>query len=287
MKIASIFFGFILLLTSCEDVVEIDTPSEPPRLSIDALMRITDTTASSQTLRVNATLTSSFFGEVVPATLESISISNLDYVPSGPLDSGIVQLQEVAPGIYEGSKVTRFFTEGEVSLSITHEGQRYLATTAFASASPIDEISQGDGNLFGDDETEIIISFTDNPDRDNFYLFDFDFNEYLVTEDEFYQGQSFEFSYFYDDGVEPGMEIEVEILGVDASFYNYMDQVIVQADGGAQGPFQTPSATVRGNIINVTNIDNIDTADNVEDGNNFALGYFAISQSFSRSLTVE
>ena len=108
-------------------------------------------------------------------------------------------------------------------------------------------------------------------------MFDFDFNEYLVSEDEFYQGQPFEFSYFYDDGVQSGMEVQISLIGVDEPFFNYMNQVIVQS-GGDQGPFQTPSATVRGNILNVSDENGTD---------NFALGYFAVCQTYTQSITLE
>ena len=39
-------------------------------------------------------------------------------------------------------------------------------------SSPIDNIEQGYNTLFGGDEKEVIISFTDNEEQDNFYLFD-------------------------------------------------------------------------------------------------------------------
>ena len=124
-----------------------------------------------------------------------------------------------------------------------------------------------------------------------------DFNEYLVTEDIFYPGQRFEFSYFYDDGVTSGMDLNISILGVDILFYNYMNQLIAQADSGSAGPFQTPSATVRGNILNITdvgidtiedaaNIENIGSLEGIDSTDNFALGYFAISQSFTKTITV-
>ncbi len=287
MKILPFLAGLFLLITACEDVIDVKTPSEAPRLTIDALIILTDTTAAVQTVQVKASLTSSFFGNIEPAALEEIAIQNLDYEPSGPLDDNFVRLTEIAPGIYEGTKSTRFFTQGELFLGVQHDGQRYLGSSVFSTTPVIDNVIQGDGTLFSGDETEIIVSFTDNPDKDNFYLFDFDFNEYLVTEDRFYQGETFEFSYFYDDGVGPGQEIEVAIIGVDFGFYNYMNQVIEQADSGSAGPFQTPSATVRGNIINVTDIDNIETFDNVEDTTNFALGYFAVTQGFTRRLTIE
>ncbi len=180
---------------------------------------------------------------------------------------------------------TNFFTSGELSLTIEYNDELFLARTRFAPTVPFDEIIQGDGTLFSGDETEIIVSFTDDAERNDFYIFDFDFNEYLVSEDTFYQGQKFEFSYFYDD-IEVGETLNISILGADESFYNYMDQLIVQS-GGNQGPFQTPVATVRGNIINVTGIDNMDVFDNVERANNFALGYFAVVQEYQETITIE
>ena len=80
--------------------------------------------------------------------------------------------------------------------------------------------------------------------------------------------------------------INIGLLGADESFYNYMNQIIVQS-GGDQGPFQTPAATVRGNIINITGIDNSDIFDNVGRNDNFALGYFAIVQEYKESIVID
>lgn len=285
MKRILVLLGLIVLYSSCEDVIEVDIPETPPRLSIDGLIRL-DTTKATTTVSIKASLTSAFFNEVTPANLTSISIINSDYVPTSALDLVVVPLIEVSPGVYEGSKQTNFFTEGQLQLAIEHEDQRYLALTKFVPSTPITKLEQGDGTLFSGNETEIKVAFEDVADREDFYLVDLDFDEYLVTEDEFYQGQVFEFSYFYDEGVASGRELSISLLGVDESLFNYMNQLIVQA-GGDQGPFQTPAATVRGNIINVTNIDNINSFDNVEDSNNFALGYFAVVQEFKEFLVIE
>ena len=75
-------------------------------------------------------------------------------------------------------------------------------------------------------------------------------------------------------------------MGADEQFYNYMDQLIEQADD-LQGPFQTPVATVRGNVFDVTDIDNLDRFDNVDRPNTFPLGYFAIVEEFTNTLTIE
>jgi len=279
MKPYILFLAGILLLIGCEDVIDIDTPSEPPRLSIDALIRIDESEPITKVV-VKANLTSSFFDDTEAADLDEIRIVNIDYEPSGASDQNFIVLNESSPGRYEAFKNTSFFTDGRLELSITYGDNRYLAATTYVPAVPIDRLEQGEGELFTGEETEIRVAFTDNASREDFYLFDFDFNEYLVTDDGFYQGQTFEFSYFYDEDVKPGMQILVEILGIDQPFFNYMNQLIVQA-GGDQGPFQTPSATVRGNILNVTH------SDTEENRNDFALGYFAVCQTFSESIEIK
>ena len=280
-----LLYGLLgFLIWGCEDVVDVETPSEPPRLSLDALIRL-DLSQTTQRVKVKAGLTGSFFGEPQPATLSLITIANPEK-PNTFENPNYIVLEESAPGVYEGFKNTDFFTSGELLLQVEYEDQIYLARTRFVPTVPIDSLAQGDGTLFNGDETEVIVSFTDDGDRDDFYLFDFDFNEYLVTEDEFYQGQQFTFSYFYDGNLEPGMEVEISIMGVDEGLYAYMDQLIEQA-GDLQGPFQTPAATVRGNIINATDIDNIDSFDNVDNPNNFVLGYFAVVQELKSSITIE
>ncbi|MFS4492103.1 DUF4249 family protein [Maribacter sp. 2308TA10-17] len=282
-------FGILLIIiyiTGCEDVVDIDTPVTPPRLYIDAVVRLDETSAVT-TIQVKAGTTSSFFNEVEPAELTNVSLIGVGYEPTSALDLNIVVFSEVSAGVYEGSKSTNFFiSSSELQLFIEHEGQRYLARTQYVPSSPITNLEQGNETLFSGNETEVKVAFVDNGDSNDFYLFDLDFGDYLVTEDEFYQGQTFEFSYFYDDKVKVGSEINISLLGVDEQFYNYMNQLIVQA-GGDQGPFQTPSATVRGNIINITNIDNINSFDNVEDSDNFALGYFAVCQTFTETIIIE
>ena len=270
------------LILGCEDVIDVDLQSEEPRLIIDALIRI-DESNPVTLVQVKVLESSSFFEEPMPTQLTQITIDNLDnpIVPRGIL-------LETVPGsgIYEKEIATSFLTSGNLLLQIEHEGNIYLARTSYRKTNDFNSIVQGDGNLFGEDETEVIVNFTDIPNEDNFYLLDFDFNEYIVTEDTFYRGQDFVFSFFYDDELNAGQEVTVGILGVDEDFYNYMDQLIVQS-GDDFGPFATPAATVRGNFINVTDIDNIDSFDNLDNANNFALGYFAVCQTFTQNITIE
>ena len=130
------------------------------------------------------------------------------------------------------------------------------------------------------------ITYTDDPKRTNFSVFEFGFGEYFGSEDTFYRGQPFSFSYFYDEKFDPGTELEISILGADQEFYNYMNLLVEQSDDDFN-IFDTPVATVRGNVFDITDLDNIDVFDNVNRPDSFALGYFAIVEEYKATLTIQ
>ena len=267
----------------CEAVVDIETPVEEPRLVVDALIRI-DTTLSSNIVRVKLTQTAPFFGSIQPAQVDQITLSNLDN-PGG--DNQVLLEETPGSGIYSKPFPTDQLIRDRWLLQIDYEGELFVAESKFIPTSPIDNLEQGTGFIIDEEETEMIITYTDDPDRDDFYVIDFDLTNYVTTRDEFYQGQQFSFSFFYDEEeVLPGDELEISILSADERFYDYMSQILDQSDNDG-GPFGTPTLTVRGNIINATEIDNEDTTNNVNDTDNFALGYFILSHSFTQTITIE
>ena len=289
---------FCFGLTSCEDVIEVEVPTDEPRLVVNALMRV-DINEQFIPVEVRLTLTNNFFDEISTTSAEdNIVIISQAFDEEGNITgTGTSSLWEepLGSGIYvpdptfdadQRIPVSATTVDIMYTMVIEHQGRRYAAQTKYVPAVPIDNLEIGDGTLFEDEETELIVTFTDDPDRDNFYVFDFGFSEFLTTEDQFYKGQQFQFSYFYDREFEPGTELEVSILGADQSFFNYMDLLIEQTDG-MQGPFQTPVATARGNVFDVTGLDNIDIFDNAGRPEDFALGYFAIVQEYKATVTVE
>jgi hypothetical protein len=288
---------WLVLLYSCEEVIEVDVPSEPPRLLVEGLIRVDEQEAFIP-VRIALKETNSFF-EVLPATrAENVVISVDRFDPEGNLiETFTSSLAEEEPrsGIYipdpdatfDQRIPTVFLNENvRFTLQLNHKGRQYLAQTNYVPVVPIDFLVQGRATLLEGDETEVIIAFTDPPGVRNYYLFDFGPGLFLVTEDTFYQGQFFQFSYFYEDPIEQGTELEISILGADANFYNYMDLLIAQSSD-QQGVFQTPVATVRGNVVDVTGLDNVDRVDNADRPEVFPLGYFAIVQEHVRTLTVK
>lgn len=295
----------LLLLTitsfiSCEDVIDIELPENETRLIVNGIIRV-DETQEYLPIEIVVSESSSFFEENTIASINSAIIYYGTPNPDAPEileGGGVSNLVELEPGTgiwvpdptFDSDQRIRVssINEGDVfQLTIETDEERYFATTRYVKSVPIDSLEQGDETLFSGDETEVIVTFTDPGDSDDFYLLDLDFGEFLVTEDEFYQGQTFVFSYFYDNDLEldTSSVVDISLLGVDESFYNYMNQIIVQS-GGDQGPFQTPAATVRGNIINITGIDNDEVFDNVERSDNFALGYFAIVEEYKDSIVI-
>ena len=296
---------FLLLLTltlfiSCEDVIDVDLPENETRLIVNGVIRV-DETQDYLPVEIRVSESSSFFENNTIASIKSAIIYYGTPNPDAPEileGSGVSNLAELEPGsgiwvpdpTFDSDQRIRVssINEGDVfQLTIETNEERYFATTTYVKSVPIDSLVQGDETLFSGDETEVIVSFTDRGDSDDFYVLDLDFGEFLVTEDEFYQGQTFVFSYFYDNELELNTSsvVDISLLGADEAFYNYMNQIIVQS-GGDQGPFQTPAATVRGNIINITGIDNNEVFDNVERTNNFALGYFAIVEEYKDSIEI-
>ncbi|WP_282180076.1 DUF4249 domain-containing protein [Maribacter stanieri] len=296
---------FLLLLTltlfiSCEDVIDVDLPENETRLIVNGVIRV-DETQDYLPVEIRVSESSSFFENNTIASIKSAIIYYGTPNPDAPEileGGGVSNLAELEPGsgiwvpdpTFDSDQRIRVssINEGDVfQLTIETNEERYFATTTYVKSVPIDSLVQGDETLFSGDETEVIVSFTDRGDSDDFYVLDLDFGEFLVTEDEFYQGQTFVFSYFYDNELELNTSsvVDISLLGADEAFYNYMNQIIVQS-GGDQGPFQTPAATVRGNIINITGIDNNEVFDNVERTNNFALGYFAIVEEYKDSIEI-
>ncbi len=289
----------ILLFTACEDVIDVETQPEPPKLVVNGLVRV-DESQEFVDVRIKVTETTDFFSENTVTELDRIII--LPGVVNTDLNAGaefgraaVLVESEPGSGVYipsnEPGADNRFRTAGISSetvflLILEHKGREYAAWTQYIPTVPIENLEQGDETLFDEDDTEIQITITDVPDAENYYVFDFGEGEFLALDDQFIDGQQFEFSYFVERDLEPGEELEVSILGADQEFFNYIDLLVEQTENDG-GVFETPAATVRGNVFDITGLDNINIFDNVERPNDFALGFFAVVQEFKQTIIIE
>lgn len=272
-----------LIWSSCQEVITVELPNQEPKLIVDALIRI-DTTISSTLVTVSIRQTSDFFGEISPVSVDQITMSNLDN-PGNNTDQ-VLDETEPGSGIYQQFFSTEELTRDRWFLQINYQGEFYVAESLMQYSVPIDQLTIGDGSLFSGDVTELLVRYSDIGGREDYYLFDYGNDDFFASEDVFYDGQQFEFSYFYDEQFNSGDTLTVSIMGIDRDFFNYMNLLREQSEGGF-GPFATPAVSVRGNLINATDINNNDNYNNVNDPDNYALGYFAIVQEYKGFIVVE
>ena len=275
MKFESFYIHFLVILScvftlvSCEEVVDIDlSESEAglrPRLVIEASINHFPEKDSIPELTeafVFLSTTAPFFDTIRPV-VELAEVTIYDPVNDITYD---FKFQEEF-GVFVSNFVPEFDIPYE--LEVLYEGQRFVSTTQMQPTSPIVEVSQEDidtsTGLFDDQNKEVRVVIADDESRRNFYLVDFDKGNFITTNDRFYNGQSFDFSYFYEKA-EIGETLTIKALGMDRRFVQFMETILSQSGENGGGPFATPAATVRGNIVNRTEPDF------------YPLGYFRISE---------
>ncbi|HAT77554.1 MAG TPA: DUF4249 domain-containing protein [Flavobacterium sp.] len=263
--IVSIFFQ------SCEEVINVDLDTAPPRLVIDAAINWQKGTIGNEQKIILST-TTGFYSNVIP----KVSGANVAVKDSQNFNYTFVEIPNTGEYVCDTFKPVL----GETyTLTVTYEGETYIATEIMQSVTPIEAITSNKEGGFSGKDYEIQVSFQDPLDK-NFYMAKF-FPDifkspiYSIIKDEFTNGNlnSWQFS---DEDLKQGTKIAITHYGISKSYYEYMNKIIsISNSSGGGSPFQTPPATVRGNIVNQTNI------------NNYALGFFSLSEVDVRDYTIE
>jgi hypothetical protein len=253
---------FIVLFSACEEVVDIDLDTAPPKLVIDAPLKWKKgTTGNQQTITL--TTTADFYAtEVPPATGATVFVTNgtnvrFDFIETP--GTGIYMCSNFIPEIGQ-----------TYILTVIYQGQTYTATEQLKAVPQIDSVEQNNNGGLTGNEIEVKFLFQDPPNTPNFFLIQFQtpysvMPEYDVIDDAFFQGNQI-FGLYASDRLKVGDEIQFTLHGISQRYFNYLNILLSVAGTNSGSPFQTPPATVRGNIINQTNFDN------------FALGFFSASE---------
>ncbi|MFB9108446.1 DUF4249 domain-containing protein [Flavobacterium gyeonganense] len=267
--ILSVVFFILLLFTGCEEVVHVDLETAKPKLVVEAAINWRKGTSGAQQT-IKLTTTTGYFEDEIPIVTGAVV-----YVKNST--SQQFNFTEVPnTGRYVCNNFKPVIGEN-YSLTIITNGNTYTASETLKSITPINNITQYDaGPLAG----IVVRAFYNDPaDVDNYYLYKYTYSNkitstYYADKDEFYQGNEF-FSVSDDEDLKTGDEVEITHYGISKQYYNYMNILVSLAGNNVGGPFQTPPATVKGNIINTT------------DKSNYPLGYFSLSETVSRKYTVK
>ena len=268
-SILNIIALFLIIgITSCEDVIEVDLEKGNDRLVIDAeILWSSGTSGNYQTIYISR-LTDYYNSEITRVSGAAVTIEN---------EAGsIFYFNETeVPGTYICTNFKPVI-EKDFTLHVIVEDEEYTATETLIPTPEITRIEQyEDGGFLGEDK-EVRFYYNDPEAETNFYLADFqsdvlNFPEYDLSSDDFFNGNEMYQNFSHED-LEPGSEIDITFRAISQQFFDYMELILESA---IANPFGTPPANVRGNVVNQTNPDN------------FAFGYFRLSQGVSFRYTVQ
>ncbi len=273
MKKIQLFFVIIvtLLLNSCEDVIKVDLNTAPPKLVIEAAINWQKgTLGNDQTIKLSTT--TDYYSNTIPKVSgATVSIKNSS-------NTVFNFVEKPNTGEYVCTNFVPVKNENYV-LTIISNGQTYTATETLKSVAPITKIVPNNQGGFSGNTIEIKAFYNDPASEENYYLFKYVYSNqvksnYYVDKDTFYQGNEF-FSISRNKDLKTGDKIIISHIGISKAYYNYMS-ILVSIAGSTNGsPFQSPPATIRGNIINNTNSDN------------YPLGYFSLSEVDTQNYVVQ
>lgn len=262
----------VCLAIGCEKVVDVDLDTAAPKLVVDASIQwIKGTSGNEQ--KITLTTTAAYYAPTVPAVSgATVFITNSSNVIFNFTESG-------TSGEYVCNDFQPVIGES-YTLTVIHNDQTYTATETLTAVPNIENnIEQNNEGGFTGDEIEVKFFYQDNGLEDNFYLIGFQpndkpFPDYDVLDDRFFQGNLM-FGLYSDEDLNSGDVLNIKLSGISRQYYNYMNVLLAIAGSNGGSPFQSPPATVRGNIINTSN------------ETNFALGYFTLSEVATANYTVQ
>ena len=259
---------FVLVFSSCEDVVNLDLETGEAKLVVDAeIIWKKGTAGNEQVIKISKM--APYYNNTTP----KVSGAQVRIENNG---GDIFTFNETEPGIYVCTNFVPVLN-ADYKLFVTAEGQSFTATEKLTSVTPIDKVEQALVPDFGgEDVIELTFYYKDPAEQANFYLTDYQsefllFPEYELTDDELFNGNDIS-TRFSNEDMKPGNTVEITHRGISKGFYNYMKLILEVYDGN---PFSVPPGNIRGNIVNTG------------DANNFALGYFRLCESDHVSYVVK
>jgi hypothetical protein len=259
-----------LFLTGCEDVIDVDLDTAPPRLVIDASIDwVKNTPGNEQKIKLSTT--TDFYSPTFP------TVSGAIVIITNTAGTIFNFTESTGTGEYICTDFVPVLGE-TYTLRVTLNGETYTAEETLIGTPDIeDAIEQNnDGGMLGD-EIEIVFKYQDNGSQENYYLTsaitNYDsFPHYHPQDDRFSQGNLISED-FSDEDLKAGDVVNLKLYGISKRYYEYFNKL--QSSTGGGGPFPTIPTLVRGNIINQTN------------SANFTLGYFRLSQVDTRDYTIQ
>jgi effector-binding domain-containing protein len=279
MKTYQFYILLCLFTWSCTDVIDVEVQNAAPRLVIEASIDWEKGTIGNEQL-ITLSQTVPYFDELTANEVVGASVkitndtSGEEFVFTDQND-----------GTYTTDSFVPVFGNA-YTLEVVYNGETYLAQETMISVVDIAEINQSVEDGFNDEALELNVLFNDPEDEENFYLFRFQeegdlLPELLDISDEFTNGN--QMTIFYEkeededinqEEFESGDIVAIKFHGISERYYNYIRLLIEQYESVGD-PFSTTPVPLKGNCTNPENPDN------------YAFGYFRLSETVTTSYTFE
>ena len=274
---------FVLLvitgLVSCTDVIEVEVPTAPPRLVIEASIDW-EKGSSGNFQQIKLSSSTPFFENLQesPVTGAMVKITN-------DTNGTEFLFQDANDGSYFTSSFIPVIGQS-YTLEVEHEGETYIGRETMTPVVEIDTIFQSRENGFDKDALEVNVLFTDPANVPNFYLAKFErLGDLLPTlfdiKDEFTDGNQIKIIYERLDNedtgereFQPGDIVEIYLYGISSPYFDFI-RLLIEQSGNAGNLFSTIPAELKGNCINVT------------DPEHYPYGYFRITEVDKQFYTFE
>ncbi|PKV51573.1 uncharacterized protein DUF4249 [Aquimarina sp. MAR_2010_214] len=271
-----IIFLFTIVFTSCEDVIDVDVQTAPTRLTIEASLDWEKgTTGNNQIIKLSTSTPYFDTTSNTGVTGASVKVTN---------DTSGVEFAftDQNNGTYTTTEFVPVLNQS-YTLEVIYKGEKYSAKETLMPVVDIKEVNQSTEDGFDDEVLEVNLKFDDPKNEENYYLFRFKEEGDLLAEfedfkDEFANGN--EISWYYEkeedtdtktEEFKPGDVVNIDLYGISEGYYNYIKILIEQSED--VGLFSATPVTLKGNCINLDN------------ANNYANGYFRLTQVSRRTYT--
>ena len=270
---------FVLVFTSCEDVIDVDVQEATTRLVIEASLDWEKgTTGNNQTIKLSKSTPYFDANTNVSVTNASVKVTN-----NNSAEEFVFTHQ--SNGLYTTTQFVPVINDS-YTLEVIYDGETFTANETLTPVTDITEITQSIEDGFENDVLEFNVIFTDPEDEENYYLFKTQRRGDLLPEledgdDEFVNGN--EITWWFEkqededtDKIEeykPGDIVDISFFGISEAYFNYIRILIEQSEGA--GLFSSTPVPLRGNCVNITT------------PGNYAYGYFRVTQVVKTSYTFQ
>lgn len=243
-----IVMSLFTVITSCEEVIEIDLNSSDPRLVIEGV--ITD---QSGPYKVQITNTTDYYNPGDYPTISGAVVTISD-------DAGNFEtLSETEPGIYQTDSL-QGFPGRSYSLSVEINDEIYEASSTMPNANEIDSLyNTFEERGFRGDVYSFGCIFTDNPGVEDYCRIKVYRNNdadptYFLYNGRLSDGNTIEYERFRRMELELNDTVKVELLSIDEGMYDYFSTLsnVVASDPRMMGSTQVPAnpiSNISGDVL--------------------------------------